>query len=66
AAPAAALVPEQKKFSSRGLYIGVGSAATIVLLILAATQLPKFLSTKADAPANTPVAEQPQQPATPP
>ncbi|MDX2152688.1 MAG: serine/threonine-protein kinase [Bryobacteraceae bacterium] len=63
AAPArAAVVPEPKKFSSRGIYIGIGSAATIAVLVLAATQLPRFFSTKAEGPSTPPVVAEQQAP----
>jgi serine/threonine-protein kinase len=44
-------LPEPRKHSNRALYIVIGSVATIAVLVLAATQLPRFLGTRAGAPA---------------
>lgn len=44
-------VPEPRKHSNRALYIVIGSVATIAVLVLAATQLPRFFGTRAGAPA---------------
>lgn len=66
--PAAALAAVQQK-SHRGLYIALGSVLTILVLILAATQIPKYRKTSADTPAPAaeaapPIAaEMPAQPA---
>jgi serine/threonine-protein kinase len=53
-------VPEARKFSNRGLYIALGSVVTVVVLVVGATQLPKFLGTEAAAP-QAPAVEQPKE-----
>jgi serine/threonine-protein kinase len=80
AAPAAAAYAppppaavESRKPSNRGLYIALGSVVTVVVLVVAAMQLPKFMGTKAasqvenaggaQTPAVTPQPAQAQQPA---
>ena len=48
--------PPQAPQGRRGLYIGVGSVLTIAVLVLAMTQIPKFMRTRADnAPAAAPI-----------
>ncbi len=66
--PASAPVPESRKFSNRGLYIALGSVFTVVLLVAAATQLPKFMGTNASTPptpAEDPAGGQPPVTANP-
>ena len=66
--PASAPVPESRKFSNRGLYIALGSVFTVVLLVAAATQLPKFMGTNASTPstpAENPAGGQPPVTANP-
>lgn len=53
-------VPEARKFSNRGLYLALGSVVTIVVLVVVATQLPKFMGTKAAEPAAQTAVEQPK------
>jgi hypothetical protein len=54
AAPVAVAPPPPATRSHRGLYIALGSLATIAVLIAAATQIPKFRRTAAEsAPAAT-------------
>jgi serine/threonine-protein kinase len=43
--------PEPRKHSNRALYIVIGSVATIAVLVVAATQLPRFFGTRAGAPS---------------
>jgi serine/threonine-protein kinase len=82
AAPVAVAPPPPAARSHRGLYIALGSLATIAVIVLAATQIPKFRRTaaegtpapKASMPAQAPVAAAPTpapappeaQPASPP
>ncbi len=66
--PASAPVPESRKFSNRGLYIALGSVFTVLLLVAAATQLPKFMGTNASTPstpAENPAGGQPPVTANP-
>ncbi len=66
-------VPAPKQFSNRGLYMTIGSLLTLVVLILAATQAPKFFATRAaeekptapvsdPAPAPAPAESKPAEP----
>lgn len=66
AAPAAVAAPPAKPSSSpRGLYMMVGSLATVAVLAVLVTQAPKFFKTNAQQPPaqqqETPPAEQPPQ-----
>lgn len=54
-------VPEPRKHSNRALYIVIGSVATIAVLVLAATQLPRFFGTRAGAPAAVESSTQPAE-----
>ena len=49
--------------SRRGLYMVIGSLATLAILIGAATQIPKFFKTSASGAANVPAATQTVPPA---
>jgi serine/threonine-protein kinase len=61
AAPVAVAPPPPAARSHRGLYIALGSLATIAVIVAAATQIPKFRRTAAEsAPAAT--ASAPAQP----
>jgi serine/threonine-protein kinase len=60
-------VPAPAPRSNRMLYMVVGSLVTVIALILAATQAPKFFSTEAQQKtAQEPAAPPAQQPAAPP
>jgi serine/threonine-protein kinase len=67
AAPLAVAPPPGAARSHRGLYIALGSLATIAVLIAAATQIPKFRHTAAEsAPAAAVATPAQQAPAEPP
>lgn len=56
-------IPESRPYNSRrGLYMALGSVATIGVLALAITQAPKFLGARADS-TQSPAAVQPAEPA---
>jgi serine/threonine-protein kinase len=67
AAPVMVAAPPAAARSHRGLYIALGSLATIAILIAAATQIPRFRHTAAEsAPAaavSTPAQPPPPEPA---
>ncbi len=63
APPLPQVLPPQAPQSRRGLYIVVGSVLTIAVFVLAMTQIPKFMRTRAEnapvaAPMQTPMATQ--------
>jgi len=45
--PAPPPIPERRHVSNRGLYMTIGSLLTLVILIIAATQAPRFFATRA-------------------
>jgi serine/threonine-protein kinase len=61
-APPPAAVPAPRQHSNRGLYIVLGSAVTVAVLVVAATQLPRFFGARAGggtpAGAAAPVVEE--------
>ena len=65
-------IPAQKSGSRRGLYMTLGSVATLAVLVAAVMEGPKFFGTRANsppsvaAPAQPPVETAPSLPAAPP
>jgi serine/threonine-protein kinase len=59
-------IPEARKPSNRGLYIAIGSVLTIIVLVIAATQLPKYFGAGAASPAQTDAAQSGQPAVQPP
>lgn len=64
-APPPPAMVESRKPGNRGLYIALGSVVTVVVLVVAAMQLPKFMGTKAASQVENTGSTQAPAPVTP-